>query len=204
MEYLLRFIAALLNGYYILCFINILLSWIPGLKFTKFGKFVSSITDPYLRFFSRNGKFVVGNVDFSPIISIGLLVLVSSIIGRVASTGRINLSWILATTFYTIWSISSSLLTIFFVLFLVRWIVLLCNHGNTPYDSGWNRIDVALMPVSYKMAKLFTKKYISYQNALLLSWIILLTAYIILFILIGFYNNRGVGIIIQLLARIPA
>lgn len=168
---ILSIISAIITAYTLLCFIDILLSWIPGLKFTKFGKFVSSICDPYLNFFSKFGWLRLGNIDFSPIISIGLLSLVSSIFSGIQSTGRIYLGGILATVIYMLWNVISSILSIFFLLVLVRWIVLLIKKGRTPFDSGWNQVDQILNKISFRVAKTFTKGSTNYQKSLLITWI---------------------------------
>ena len=53
MSVILSLLSAVLTVYTILCFINIIMSWLPGVKFTAFGKFISSVTDPYLTFFFK-------------------------------------------------------------------------------------------------------------------------------------------------------
>jgi len=170
---LLSLISAAITIYTLMCFIDIILSWLPGAKFTGFGKVISSICDPYLNFFSRWNFLRFGNIDFSPIISIGLLSLASSIIGGINSTGRIYVGGILATIIYMLWNVFSSLLSILFLVILVRWIVLLINKGQTAYDSAWTRIDQLVSQMVYRVARSFVKSNISYQKALMVSWIVL-------------------------------
>lgn len=168
---ILSLLSAIVSVYTIMCFIDIVMSWLPGAKFTKFGKFISSVCDPYMNFFSKFGLLRFGNIDFSPIISIGILSLVSSILAGIQSTGRIYFGGILATIISMLWSIISSLLGILFLLVLIRWIVLMAKHGQTPYNSGWNQIDTILQRFTYKIANTFSKKSISYQKSLLITWI---------------------------------
>lgn len=168
---ILSILSAIVTLYTLLCFIDIIMTWIPGAKFTSFGKFISSVCDPYMNFFSKFGWLRIGNIDFSPIISIGLLSLVSSILGGIQSTGRIYFGGILATIIYMIWNVFSSLLGIFFILVLIRWIVLLINHGRTSFDSGWNQLDQVLNKITYRVAGTFTKSSMSYQKSLLITWI---------------------------------
>ena len=113
---ILGILSAIINIYTILCVISIILTWFPGAKFTAFGKFLSSICDPYLNLFSKSGKLRIGNIDFSPILAIGILVLVSSILGKITLTGRIYFGGILQEILGMVWNVSSSLLTIFFLL----------------------------------------------------------------------------------------
>ena len=182
---ILSLLAAALTIYTILCFIDILLSWIPGLKFTKFGHFISSVCDPYMTLFSRFGFLRVGSIDFSPIVSIGLLSLASAILAGIQKTGRIFLGGILGTIFSSIWSIASSLISIFALLTFIRWIVLAINRGRTSYDSGWNQVDMILNKISYKVAGTVSKKSMSYQTSLLLTWIILAVVLVLGYVLIG-------------------
>ena len=165
------------------------MSWIPGLKFTAFGRFITAATDPYMNFFSRWGFLRFGNVDFSPIISIGVLSLLSSILAGIQGTGRLYLGGILATIIYMLWNIISSLLGIFFLLLLIRWIVLLIHKGQTSYNSGWNQVDMILNKFSYKVASRFTKNSINYQKSLLISWIVFLATIVVGRILITILVN---------------
>lgn len=192
---ILSLLAAALTIYTIMCFIDILLSWIPGLKFTKFGHFISGACDPYMNLFSRLGFLRIGSIDFSPIVSIGLLSLASAILAGIQRTGRIFLGGILGTIIGSIWSIASSLLGIFTLLTFIRWIVLAINRGRTSYDSGWNQVDMILNKFSYKVAGTFSKKSMSYQQSLLITWI----SFTVILIL-GYYLT---GILTTLCYKMP-
>ena len=170
----LSILAAMLSVYTLLCFIYILMSWFPGAKFTKFGHIMTAICEPYMGLFRKLGFLRIGNIDFSPIVSLGILSLASSILGGIQHTGRIFLGGIIGTIISSIWGIASSIGFIFTLLTFVRWIVLLINKGRTSYESGWNQVDMMLNKISYKIAGTFTKKALSYQNSLLISWITLL------------------------------
>ena len=171
---ILSILAAALSLYTLLCFIYILMSWFPGAKFTKFGHVMTAICEPYMGLFRKLGFLRIGNIDFSPIISLGILSLASSILGGIQHTGRIFVGGIIGTILSSIWGIASSIGFIFTLLTFVRWIVLLLNSGRTSYESGWNQVDMMLNKISYKVAGTFTKKAISYQKSLLITWITLL------------------------------
>ena len=171
------------------------MTWIPGAKFTKFGKIISAITDPYLRIFSGRGWLRFGNIDFSPILAIGILSLLSSILGGITSTGRIYFGGILATIISMLWSVCSSILTIFFLLILIRWIVLLVNKGQVSTNSAWYQLDLMLQKFVYKLGNTFFKNNLTYQKALLVSWISILVIMTILRIL--------TAILINLCGKIP-
>jgi YggT family protein len=172
---ILSVLSAAVSIYTILCLIDIFMSWIPGLKFTSFGRFISSVTDPYMGFFSRFGFLRFGNVDFSPILSIGILSLISSVLGGINSTGRIWFGGILASIISMLWSVVSSVFTIFGIIIFVRWIILLFTKNNS-YNPMWGQLDNMLGKFSYKVARTFYKGQISYKTSLLITWIVMAVA----------------------------
>ena len=147
------------------------MSWFPGAKFTRFGRLMSNICEPYMNLFRRLSFLRIGNIDFSPIISLGILSLASAILAGIQRTGRIFLGGIIGTILSSLWSIASSILGIFTLLIFIRWIALVISKGRTSYDSGWNQVDIILNKFSYKVAGTFTKKPVNYQTSLLISWI---------------------------------
>lgn len=186
---ILSIFAGALSLYTLLCFIYILMSWFPGARFTKFGHILSSICEPYMNLFRKMSFLRIGNIDFSPIVSIGLLSLASAILAGIQRTGKIYIGGILETILSSLWGIASSIIGIFVILIFIRWIVLLFNKGRTSYESPWNQVDMILNKMSYKIAGTISKKTMSYQTSLLLSWIILIVALIIGHILIGILAN---------------
>ena len=171
---ILSILAGVLSLYTLLCFIYILMSWFPGAKFTKFGHVMTAICEPYMGLFRKMTFLRIGNIDFSPIASLGILSLASAILAGIQRTGTIFFGGILGTILNSLWGIASSIIGIFTLLIFIRWIVLLINKGRTSYESGWNQVDMILNKMSYKIAGTFSKKTMSYQTSLLLSWIILL------------------------------
>ena len=192
---ILSILAAALSLYTLLCFIYILMSWFPGAKFTKFGHFMTAVCEPYMGLFRKMSFLRIANIDFSPIVSLGLLSLASAILAGIQRTGRIFLGGILGTVLHSLWGIASSIMGIFTLLILIRWIVLLINKGRTSYESGWNQVDMILNKMSYKIAGTFSKQTMSYQKSLLLSWIILLVTLVAGHILID--------ILVSLCYRMP-
>ena len=169
---ILSILAGVLSLYTLLCFIYILMSWFPGARFTKFGHFMTAICEPYMGLFRKMSFLRIGNIDFSPIVSLGILSLISAILAGVQHTGRIFLGGILGTILSSLWGIASSIIGIFTLLLFVRWLVLLINKGRTSYESGWNQIDMLLNKISYKVAGTFTRNSsMSYLRSLLISWI---------------------------------
>lgn len=190
---ILSILAGAISLYTLLCFIYILMSWFPGARFTKFGHFMTAICEPYMGLFRKMSFLRIGNIDFSPIVSLGILSLASAILGGIQHTGRIFFGGILGTILNSLWGIASSIIGIFTLLIFIRWIVLLINKGRTSYDSGWNQIDMLLNKITYKVAGTFTKSSMSYQRSLLISWIamliILIAGHFLITILATLCNN---------------
>ena len=62
----LTIVLTLLQIYYYILIMYILLSWIPEIRTTKFYYYVHLIADPYMRLF--RGIIVIGQMDFTPIV----------------------------------------------------------------------------------------------------------------------------------------
>ena len=78
-QFLLLFRDATLSAisiYSVLLIIYILMSWVPSLRETVFGKFIGKIVEPYLAFFRQ---FIppLGMIDISPIVAIFALRFIS-------------------------------------------------------------------------------------------------------------------------------
>ncbi|QHJ70893.1 MULTISPECIES: YggT family protein [Planococcaceae] len=76
MAYIELFILTAVNIYFYLIIASVLMSWIPSIKESRVGQFITSLTDPYLDIFR---KFIppLGMIDISPIIAIYTLLLAS-------------------------------------------------------------------------------------------------------------------------------
>lgn len=181
--------------YTLFCLINIVMTWIPGSKYTKFGRFVTKFTEPYLSFFSRKGWLRFGNLDFSPILSLAILSFLSSVFGRLASAGRITLGSILASLVSLLWSVVSSLLILFIVIVFVRWLVLLRKSGETDYNSVWYQVDTIIGNFCRKVAGTIVRKPIKYQTSLLVTWISALVVF--------FVTSQLINILEALFLKIP-
>lgn len=195
LDFILTFLSVLLEIYTLICFIYILMSWFPGARYTKFGTFIAAICEPYLGFFSRRGWFRFGNIDFSPILSIGLLTLASTVLGTLKTYRKIHFGWILGAIIGMIWNLVSTLLTIFLILLIIRWVVLLVNHGQTSPTSLWNQVDNMINRITYKISGTFIKKPHKYQTSLLISWISILV--------INFAGRYLISLLVLLCNSIP-
>ena len=188
-------LSAAITIYTLMCFICVILSWFPGARFTRFGHFIERACLPYMNFFSRFGWLRLGNIDFSPIISIGVLSVASSILSRISATGTLYFGAILESIIYMLWNVCSSILSLLFIVVLIRWIVLLVKNGQTSMSSVWYQVDRMIESIVFKISSTFFKTRVSYQKALLVTWITLMV-----FLGVGRFL---VGILCALCMKIP-
>lgn len=145
-------LAGIISVYTMLCFVRIILTWIPNLNYSKFGQLLASICDPYMNYF-RNIRFLrIGNMDFSPVLSIGLLVVASNLLSTLAVTGQLKIGYLIASIISMIWSILASILNFLIILLIIRVIALFVSKGNSTF---WYSLDKTLNPVVYKVAGIF-------------------------------------------------
>lgn len=171
--------AGAVSLYSTLCFFRIILTWIPSLNYSAIGKFLSSICDPYLNFFSRL-PLRIGMFDFTAMIAIGILYVISSILGNISASGYISLSMILANLLSIVWSIASSIATVIMIIFIVRYLVSIFSRTSNQYDSPWQRFDDAIRNMVFKICNFFTGgRSISYKTALLIDSIAMLAILIL-------------------------
>ena len=168
-NFIFKIIASLLTIYSLLCSIRIILTWIPGIS-NGFTNFLSRICDPYLNIFSRLGIFRFGAIDFSPVISLGLLALLSTISSSLAQAGKITLGFILALIIQMAWNIVSSIIGFLLIVLIIRFVVLLFQNNSYNGSQFWRQFDYVLNPVIYKIIAPFSKgRMVPYKTALLIS-----------------------------------
>lgn len=168
-NFIFKIIASLLTIYSLLCSIRIILTWIPGIS-NGFTNFLSRICDPYLNIFSRLGIFRFGAIDFSPVISLGLLALLSTISSSLAQAGTITLGFILALIIQMAWNVVSSIIGFLLIVLIIRFIVLLFQNNSYNGSQFWRQFDYVLNPVIYKIIAPFSKgRMVPYKTALLIS-----------------------------------
>ncbi|MBQ9495826.1 MAG: YggT family protein [Treponema sp.] len=185
---IIQLLVSAINIYSTLCFIRIILTWIPNAQYTGFGQFLSALCDPFLNMFRGIRWLQVGNIDFSPVLSIGLLHALSSILGHIARTGKIYVGGIFAIIISMFWSIISPLIGFLLILFIVRFVVTLSQKSTNYYGSFWARLDYTLEPLAHRIAGPFTRgnKFISYKTSLLISILVLIAIYVCGQMLINF------------------
>lgn len=168
LPFLFKVIVQILSIYTFMCFIRIIITWFPTLNYSPFGKFLGALCDPFLNFFGRL-PLRFGALDFSPMLAIGFLSLLSTVFSSIAVTGRIHIGGILAYIVLMLWSIFSSILVFFIAIVLIRLISMLISKRENG-SAFWSLIDAYLYPIVKEIASHFYKSaIIPYKRALIVS-----------------------------------
>ena len=169
-------LANLVSIYSLLCVVRILFTWIPQAQQSKIGIFLCKITDPYLNIFRRIKYLVIRNIDFSPIIAIAALSLISSVLNTFASTKRIFFGRILASIIGMVWNLVQTIGIVLIILMIIRLIALLLSKSS---NNIWYSVDITLRPITTFVANIFFKnKPISWKNLLIASTLFVIVVFI--------------------------
>ncbi|MGP1431869.1 MAG: YggT family protein [Treponema sp.] len=180
---LLTTIKQIINIYLFLCFVRILLSWVPSAAYSSFGRMLASICDPYLNWFRRFRFTRVGMVDFSPILSLGILSISADIISTILARGTISLWTVFVSIIQLIWSFFSFILNLIIVFLIVRLVYdLIGSSGNSPF---WYNLDRLLNPVISKLTGFIPPSTMRYRTRLITTIILILLLRVAIGFLVG-------------------
>jgi len=172
---ILLLLSNIVSIYGVLCFIRIILTWVPSMNYNKFTLFLGKICDPYLNIFRNIKFFRIGYMDFSPAIGMGVIVIVSSLLKSIALQQRITVGGILAAIISMLWSIVSSVLSLIIVLMIIRLIVLLFESGRP--SVFWHGFDSVFNPMAYKISSWFSsqkKQFMTQKKAYIIGIVVLI------------------------------
>lgn len=180
---LLLTVRQLINVYLFLCFIKILLSWVPSAAYSSFGRMLSSICDPYLNWFRRFRFTRIGMVDFSPVLSLGILSIAAQLITSLLTTGTISLWGLCVSIIELVWSFIGFMLNLLIIFLIIRLGYDL--FGSSSSSPFWYNLDRFLSPVIAKVTGFFPQKPLQYRTRLILTILIIILLRIALGLLVG-------------------
>ncbi len=194
MIYAFRILAAAFSIYSLMCAARIVLTWIPGASVSAAGRFLAAVCDPFLNFF-RVGWLRFGALDFSPLLALAVLSMVSYVMQALALGERLSAAVVLALLIQVAWQIAGAILIFLAAVLAVRLVVFLTGADRS--SSLWAQIDVTLNPLVYSITKFFSGgRPVAYKNALILS--------LVLTVLLRFVvGPLLVGCFLRLCALIP-
>lgn len=166
--------------YSYLCIAYIFLSWVKHGSTTGF---LAELCEPYLRIFRRWKFTQIGAVDFSPILALGVLSIISQVFFNLAYARLLAPIDILAALIKIIWSFLSFVINFFIIILVLRLIL----DFMPEYRSGniVNMLDRFLAPVFIKIYELSGRKFMTARKQIVICLIVVITIRLLLGMLIG-------------------
>jgi YggT family protein len=151
----------------LLIIFRVLLSWFQGRLNGRGVEILMKLTDPYLKRFQGISWLRFGFLDFSPVVGIAVLGLVSQICNSLAMSGKITVMMVVIYILSSIWNFVS-----FFINFLI--ILMIFRLVSVLFFSTWNhqivfQIDNILYKVTARILGFFTSRNVKYSMALAIS-----------------------------------
>ncbi len=167
-----RFLAAAVSVYMLLIIFRVLLSWFQGRMSGRGIEILMQVTDPYLNKFRGISWLHFGMLDFSPVVAVALLGMLSQVFNSLAATGSLDPMVIVVYLLNTVWGFFAFFFNLFIVLMLFRLVTLL-------FFAGWShqilfQIDTILYKLVARILGFFTSKTVKYSLGLGISTAVLL------------------------------
>ena len=160
-------IARAVSLYSLLCIARVFFTWLPDLNYSPFGKLLARICDPWLNLFRSFNPFKNSPLDISPMIAVGALMMISSVLKQMIFRRSFSVFAILSAAISVIWSICSSILTFFNLLLAIRLVAELLGRTQS---SIWYTIDRVLNPVLYKVCTFFLgNRFVRPKTAMIIT-----------------------------------
>lgn len=189
-----RVLSAIVSIYSILCFLRILVSWVPTFDLGRPGELLCAATDPFLDFFSRYIPLHTGDFDFSPILALAALSVLNNILTALAFSGTISLGYILGMLLSAAWSAVAFFISFLAVSALVR-IIAYAARLNSMHPL-WMVLDSMLNPVLFRINRLiYRNRIVNYLQSLVTGFAVL--------ILLRVAGEEIVRLFVRLLDALP-
>ncbi len=175
-----RIAASLISLYSFLCFIRIILTWVPGLSYSSFTRFLSKICDPYLNLFRGIKWLQPGSFDLSPALGLSLLTVASYLLTSFSRTGAFRVGSFLGLIVGIIWSIANSILIFLIVLMVMRIIIILVQKTTFTQNPILLSIDYSIAPMVNSISRIFNGgRTAPYKTQLLITSLVLIAGSVI-------------------------
>ena len=180
-----------ISAYIMVIVVRIYLSWFTQAtgKGLKLQRVLDLITDPWLNLF--RGGLRIGVMDFSPVLAIIVLSLLSYVTSTLAGGHTPTVLGVIILFIEAVWRFVRFLAGMLIVLLLVRLITLYAVKGFHPFLDG---LDRWLFPRVSRVMGMFTSRTVSYQWALAICAVLLA--------LVTFAANWLVLLLLKYLARL--
>ena len=122
-------------------------------------------------------------VDFSPVLSLGILSIAAQLITSLLTTGTISLWGLCVSIIELVWSFIGFMLNLLIIFLIIRLGYDL--FGSSSSSPFWYNLDRFLSPVIAKVTGFFPQKPLQYRTRLILTILIILLLRIALGLLVG-------------------
>ena len=185
-------LADVLQVYILVLTIRIFLSWVTADQSHPVFRALGAVTDPWFNLF-RGMRLRLGAFDFSPMIAIGVLIVVQGLVLRLARQGSLSVGVVLAAILGQLWALFSSVVFLIGVLALVRFLAVQFCWGG---ESVWQVLDALLQPMTRYLNRVLKRDaFFPYATSLLLL--------VVLTVLLTVAGGIGFGLLGLLLERLP-
>jgi YggT family protein len=194
LQMIMRFVSTLISIYMLIIFVRIVLSWFSGGYYGRVMDWLRAITDPYLNIFRGSRWTQIGRMDFSPVVAIIALGIVSNLASRIAFAGTISFGIVVAMTLQALASAISFFIILFLVLAGIRLISTFFNVDMT--SRFWYALDEILRPLTARLTDRIARgREMTYKQELMIFGVILIAVLIL--------GNLGVDLLSGGLRRLP-
>ena len=170
------FLARLLEIYSFLIWIRIIMSWFrPYPRPGSFTYYIARAVDPFLNLF-RSSKARIGMLDCSPIIAIGLLSVVQTLLSVYGRFGFLTFGIILANIIIAFWTYGVSIFLFFSILLLIFRTIAAFTHNPMMYGMSGQFSD----PISNMVRRCFTTRIPRDSTIAIISLAINIALYFVL------------------------
>lgn len=185
------FTARLISLYSFFIWIRIIMSWFnPWPREGSITWYFAKLVDPYLNLF-RSKKFVIGYFDFSPLLAVGLLAVIQSLLNIYSVFQVMTLSLVIQMMLSAFWTYALSLLLIILIILLA-----IRTIGAFTHSYGLSRMNAVTENIIRKVQNLFFPNRIVKETTLCVITLVIA-------VLAWFASRWLIGFLIALAARIP-
>lgn len=185
------FTARLISLYSFFIWIRIIMSWFnPWPREGSITWYFAKLVDPYLNLF-RSKKFVIGYFDFSPLLAVGLLAVIQSLLNIYSVFQVMTLSLVIQMMLSAFWTYALSLLLIILIILLA-----IRTIGAFTHSYGLSRMNAVTENIIRKVQNLFFPNRIVKETTLCIITLAIA-------VLAWFASRWLIGFLIALAARIP-
>lgn len=172
------FLSRLLALYSFIIWIRIFLSWItPYPQPGSFTYYIAKIVDPYLNIF-RSSRARIGVLDFSPVIAVGVLSVIESILNVFGIYGYVTFGIILAQIIIGFWGYGVSVFLLISIIMLIFRTI--ASFSSNPAFYNMQNAAMASNPIISFVRRCFGPRIVKERTINIVSLIVAIMLYVVL------------------------